>query len=225
MTINTSAINASASATDANTSNQTTTQAATEGNTQQAQTSTIDMEAIAAKAAEIAAKKENAVMKSFFEQNGLSKEEAEKAIAEFKAQKAKQEEADKNDAAKQIKKAQDELATIKAELAKERYDKNIAEICKECDVKEGREQFVLKFINQSDVMKDGTFDKEAAKKSINAILEALPEFKKTQTEQASQPQVGGVIKIGAQAPAQTPNQNTTMTSHQKFAAYIAANKK
>ena len=232
MTINTSTINASASATDANTSNQTTTQAATpvatEGNTQQTQTPTIDMEAIAAKAAEIAAKKENAVMKSFFEQNGLSKEEAEKAIAEFKAQKAKQEEADKNDAAKQIKKAQDELATLKAELAKERYDKNIAEICKECDVKEGREQFVLKFVNQSDVMKDGTFDKEAAKKSINAILEALPEFKKTQqTEQAPQPQVqvGGAIKIGAQAPAQTPNQTTTMTSHQKFAAYIAANKK
>ena len=75
MTINTSTINASASATDANTSNQTTTQAATpvatEGNTQQTQTPTIDMEAIAAKAAEIAAKKENAVMKSFFEQNGL----------------------------------------------------------------------------------------------------------------------------------------------------------
>lgn len=231
MTINTSAINASASATDANTSNQTTTKSATpvatEGNTQQTQAPAIDMEAIAAKAAEIAAKKENAVMKSFFEQNGLSKEEAEKAIAEFKAQKQKQEEADKNDAAKQIKKAQDELATIKAELAKERYDKNIAEICKECDVKEGREQFILKFVNQSDVMKDGAFDKEAAKKSINAILEALPEFKKTQTEPAPQPQVqvGGAIKIGAQAPAQTPNQNTTMTSHQKFAAYIAANKK
>lgn len=196
-------------------------------NTNTTATPAIDMEAIAAKAAEIAAKKENAVMKSFFEQNGLSKEEAEKAIADYRAAKEKQEEADKNDAAKQIKKAQDELAALKAELAKERYDKNIAEICKECDVKEGREQFVLKFVNQSDVMKDGTFDKEAAKKSINAILEALPEFKKTQqTEQAPQPQVqvGGAIKIGAQAPAQTPNQ-TTMTSHQKFAAYIAANKK
>ena len=181
----------------------------------------IDMEAIAAKAAEIAAKKENAVMKSFFEQNGLSKEEAEKAIAEFKAQKAKQEEADKNDAAKQIKKAQDELAALKAELEKERYDKSILEICKSEGVKEGREQFIANMIKQTDVMKNGTFDKEAAKTAVKAALEMIPELKAS--EQA--PAQGGVIKIGAQAPTQTPSATTNMTTAQKFAAHIAANKK
>ena len=182
-------------------------------------TPALDMDAIAAKAAEIAAKKENAVMKSFFEQNGLSKEEAEKAIADYRAAKEKQEEADKNDAAKQIKKAQDELAALKAELEKERYEKNILEICKS-DVKEGREQFVINMIKQTDIMKEGTFDKEAAKNAVKAVLELVPELKKSEA-----PAQGGVIKIGAQAPAQTPNAAVNMTTAQKFAAHIAANKK
>ena len=182
-------------------------------------TPALDMNAIAAKAAEIAAKKENAVMKSFFEQNGLSKEEAEKAIADYRAAKEKKEEADKNDASKQIKKAQDELAALKAELEKERYEKNILEICKS-DVKEGREQFVINMIKQTDIMKEGKFDKEAAKTAVKAVLELVPELKKS--EQAPS---GGVIKIGAQAPTQTQSATTNMTTAQKFAAHIAANKK
>lgn len=185
-------------------------------------TPAIDMEAIAAKAAEIAAKKENAVMKSFFEQSGLSREEAEKAIADYRAAKEKQEEADKNDAAKQIRKAQDELAALRAELEKERYDKSILEICKSEGVKEGREQFIANMIKQSDVMKNGTFDKEAAKTAVKAALEMIPELKTSEQAPAQQ---GGVIKIGAQAPAQTPSATTNMTTAQKFAAHIAANKK
>lgn len=190
-------------------------------NTNTAATPAIDIEAFAAKAAEIAAKKENAVMRSFFEQNGLSKEEAEKAIADYKAQKQKQEEADKNDAVKQIKKAQDELAALKAELAKERYDKSILEICKSEGVKEGREQFIANMIKQSDIMKEGKFDAEAAKNAVKAVLELVPELKKSETPA----QQGGVIKIGAQAPAQASSATTNMTTAQKFAAYIAANKK
>lgn len=198
------------------------TQPTPAGENNTAATPAIDMDTIAAKAAEIAAKKENAVMKSFFEQSGLSKEEAEKAIAEFKEAKAKQEEADKNDAAKQIKKAQDELAALKAELEKERYDKSILEICKNEGVKEGREQFIANMIKQSDIMKNGTFDKEAAKTAVKAALEMIPELKKSEQAPAQQ---GGVIKIGAQAPAQAPSATTNMTTAQKFAAHIAANKK
>lgn len=192
-----------------------------ENNTAATPAPAIDMDAIAAKAAEIAAKKENAVMKSFFEQSGLSREEAEKAIADYRAAKEKQEEADRHDAAKQIKKAQDELAALKAELEKERYDKSILEICKNEGVKEGREQFIANMIKQSDIMKNGTFDKEAAKTAVKAALEMIPELKAS--EQA--PAQGGVIKIGAQAPAQTPSATTNMTTAQKFAAHIAANKK
>lgn len=212
---------------------QTNTQAAatvaTGANTQQVQPQTqqaaaLDMDAIAAKAAEIAAKKEQAVMKSFFEQNGLSREDAEKALADYKAQKQKQEEADKNDAAKQMQKQREELAALKAELEAERYSKNISELCKALDVKDGREQFISKFLNQSELMKNGTFDKDAATKAINSILEALPEFKKVQTEPSPQTPIGGAIKIGA-PPQTTPNTTATMTPHQKFAAHIAANKK
>lgn len=214
-------VNNNAVSATATTSTQTPQAAATAatGDNTTATTPAIDMEAIAAKAAEIAAKKENAVMKSFFEQNGLSKEEAEKAIADYRAAKEKQEEADKNDAAKQIKKAQDELAALKAELEKERYEKNILEICKS-DVKEGREQFVINMIKQTDIMKEGKFDRETAKNAVKAVLELVPELKKSET-----PAQGGVIKIGAQAPAQTPNAATNMTTAQKFAAHIAANKK
>ena len=84
------------------------------------QTAGVDYDKIQAMLDNATAKKENAVLKSYFQQQGLSEEEISQAIATFKENKAQQTAQQQNDTAQlqnQVAAANQEAEKVRIELA------------------------------------------------------------------------------------------------------------
>ncbi len=116
------------------------------------------------------AAKEDVALKSYFKQQGLTQEEAEKAMSAFKAEKAK----NTPDAGalqgalekekELVQKAQIENAAIMAGMSLGLDAKTIP--------------YVLKLADMSAVVdKDGKINEESVKAALNKVLEDLPQIK------------------------------------------------
>jgi hypothetical protein len=138
---------------------------------------------------------EKAALKSFFEQKGLTSEEADAAIESYKKSKAEKAEASKNDA-----KAQAERADAAEKSAKEAIAKANAMVIKAnaqiqastLGVKANKLDYVVKMADLSKVTVDenGVPDEASIKESIEKVLKDIPEFKDTQESSSG-------FKIGA----------------------------
>lgn len=129
------------------------------------------------------AAKEDTALKAYFKQQGLSQQEAEQAMSEFKAQKARNQ-PDVNAMQTQLSQAQAEVCQAKIENAA-----TMAAIGMGLDAK--TIPYVLKMADLSAVMgQDGKINEETLKNALNKVLENVPALKPQAAGTAGFTQVG-----------------------------------
>lgn len=133
---------------------------------------------------------EESVLKGYFKQQGLSKEEAEQAMSAFKQQQAAQQ--------PDVNALQTQAAQAQA-MAQQKEAENQAILqAIQLGIDPKTVPYVLKLADLSNVMgQDGTIAEEALKGALNKVLEDVPALKPT-AEQTS-----GFKQIGAGGGQQT----------------------
>lgn len=146
--------------------------------------------------------KENTALTKYFEQQGLSKEEIEKAIATFKEQKAANQ-PDVNAMQQQVTLAQQQAQ--QAQIERDAYL-----LSGEVGVDLNTMPYLLKMADLSSVVAEGKVDKDKLKEALNEVLEAVPQLKpQAQTQQQ------GFRYIGVPNTDITPAQNKQTAVPQK----------
>ena len=158
----------------------------------------IDYSKIQAMIDNATSKKENAVLKSYFQQQGMTEEEAKQAMEQFKAnkqQQAQQQQVDLQAMQLQLQQVQ-ELAN-KAEI-----DRLATMQAIELGIDAKTLPYVLKMADLSNIKgQDGKVNQEALKNALNKVLEDVPALK-TQSKE-----VGTGFQLGA-------NNNTQQQAQQ-----------
>lgn len=173
---------------------QTGTEPGTGGNSGQ-QTPQIDYDKIQSMIDKGTQQKEDAILKGYFQKQGLTEEEAQQAMAAFKQQKA----ANTPDVAG----LQTQVQTLQtqAQQAVIEKDATIEAIALGLDAKQV--PYILKMADFSKAMdKDGKTNPEAIKEAINKVLEDFPQLKPQKEENK------GFQKVGAGGGKQEPQQTT-----------------
>ncbi|MDO5293319.1 MAG: hypothetical protein Q4F05_11270 [bacterium] len=132
-------------------------------------------------------KKENAVLKSYFQQQGLSEEEAKQAMEDFKNSKQQQQQQQQTNNTM----LQDQVtqATAAAEQAQVELEATKTAVSLGIDMKSL--PYILKMADLSNVKdKDGKISTDSVKEAINKVLEDVPALKPSN-------QGNGGFKIGA----------------------------
>ncbi|MBD5087380.1 MAG: hypothetical protein HDT30_00995 [Clostridiales bacterium] len=139
--------------------------------------------------------KEDAILKGYFQKQGLTEEEAQQAMAAFKQQKAAK--------TPDVAGLQTQVQTLQtqAQQAVIEKDATIGAIALGLDVKQV--PYILKMADFSKAMdKDGKTNPEAIKEAINKVLEDFPQLKPQKEENK------GFQKVGASGGNQEPQQTT-----------------
>jgi len=151
------------------------------------QTNSIDYDKIQSMIDSRNSKTEEAVLKSYFQSQGMSKEEMEQAIGTFKSQKeqnSKQQVIDNNTLKEQLANAN--KATLRSNIEKEAIMQAL-----ELGIDSKKIPYVSKLADFSKVVDEqGNINNEAIKTSLQKVLEDVPAFK-AKSENASD------LKIGA----------------------------
>lgn len=126
---------------------------------------------------------EDSVLKGYFKQQGLSKEEADQAISQFKAEKAKNQ-PDVVAIQQQLTQAQGLAQQVQIEK-----DATLEAIALGIDIK--TIPYVLKLADLSAIMgADGKVNQETLKAALNKVLEDVPAFKTVQQQDQGFQQIG-----------------------------------
>lgn len=139
---------------------------------------------------------ENSVLKGYFKEQGLSKEEAEQAIAEFKKQKA--------DSQPDVAKLQQDAQTAQQTALKAQIENKALLMHSELGIDLDTVPYVLKLADTSKVIVDGAINDENLKEALNKVLEDVPQLK-NQQEQSAQ----GFRQVGAAQQQVTGQEGTT----------------
>lgn len=116
------------------------------------------------------ATKEDSALKAYFKQQGLSQQEAERAIADFKAQKA----ASQPD----VSAVQSELTQTQAALQRSQVENAAMMAAFGLGIDAKTVPYVLKMADLSGVAgQDGKVNEEALKNALNKVLEDVPALK------------------------------------------------
>ena len=114
--------------------------------------------------------KEEVALKNYFKQQGLTQEEADKAIQDFKAQKAKN--------APDVSGLQGDLEKEKAAVVQARIENAAIMAGMSMGLDAKTIPYVLKLADLSGVVdKDGKINEESVKAAISKVLEDLPQIK------------------------------------------------
>ena len=139
---------------------------------------------------------EETVLKGYFKQQGLSKEEAEKAMADFKKTKES-----KQPNIAEMQKAASDAQAAQLRLA---VENKALLMHKELGVEFSTVQYLVKLADMSKVIVDGKINDEALKEALTKVIEDVPALKVQQTAQNQ-----GFTQIGA---GNTENQAGTATT-------------
>lgn len=146
---------------------------------------------------------EESVLKGYFKQQGLSKEQMEQAIAAFKQQQAANQ-PDVVGMQNQITETQSQLTAAQAMAQQARIETSATLTAVSLGIDAKTVPYVLKMADLSQVVgQDGNISDDAVKEAINKVLEAIPALK-PQTDGKT-----GFTQIGTGGnPAQHPQQTT-----------------
>ena len=127
---------------------------------------------------------EKSALKSFFQQQGLTEEEANAAIAEYKKTKAEKAEASKNDAKVQAERAEAAEKSAKEAIARANavlIRANAQIMASSLGVKSNKLDYVVKMadLNKITIDDDGNPDEAAIKAAVEQVLKDVPELKDT----------------------------------------------
>lgn len=165
-------------------------------NNQQQQAPTIDYDKIQQMLNGTLAAKEETALKAYFKQQGLSQEEAETAMAEFKKQKAAQQ--------PDVAKLQGDVQAAQNVALNAQIENKALLMHSELGIDLQTMPYVLKLADLKDVIVDGAINDEKLKEALNAVLEAVPQFKKAQEQQTQ-----GFRQVGAAQQQQTAGGGNT----------------
>lgn len=130
------------------------------------------------------AAKEDTALKAYFKQQGLSQQEAEQAMATFKAEKAKNQ--------PDVAAMQTQLAAAQAEVQKARIESAAAMAAAGLGIDAKTIPYLLKMADLSQVMgQDGKINGETLKSALNKVMEDIPALKPQTAGSA------GFIQVGA----------------------------
>ena len=147
---------------------------------------------------------EESVLKGYFKQQGLSKEQMDQAIADFKQQQAAKQ-PDVEGLQSQITEGQTQLAAAQKAALQARMEAAATMTAVSLGIDAKTIPYVLKLADFSQAMgQDGKISDEALTEAINKVLEALPQLKPQADGKTGFTQVG----TGGN-PAQHPQQTTT----------------
>ena len=170
-------------------------QAGQQGGQNNQQAAGIDYDKIQSMLDTATAKKENAVLKSYFQQQGLSEEEVSQAIATFKQNKQQQVEQQQNANAS----LQNEVAAAQKDAEQARIERTATKVAVELGINVKTLQYVLKMADFSKAKDaDGKISEDNIKASLERVLKDVPALK-PRTENNSGFQIG--------APAGNNNQS------------------
>ena len=172
----------------------------TQQNTQQQaqQAPTIDYNKIQQMLDGTLAAKEDTALKAYFKQQGLSQEEAETAMAEFKKQKAAQQ--------PDVAKLQSDVQAAQGLALNAQIENKALLMHAELGIDLQTMPYVLKLADLKEVIVEGAINDEKLKEALNAVLESVPQFKKSQEQQTQ-----GFHQIGAAQQQQTAGGGNTGT--------------
>ena len=155
------------------------------------------------------AAKEETALKAYFKQQGLSQQEAEQAMAAFKAEKAKNQ-PDVNAMQTQLTQAQ-----AAAQQAQINASATMAAVTLGIDAK--TIPYVLKMADLSQVVgQDGKINEETVKAELNKVLEAVPALKPQAAGTTGFTQVGTGGNPSQQAQQTTPAQQTPQVATKRW---------
>lgn len=157
---------------------------------------------------------EESVLKGYFKQQGLSKEEVEQAIGSFKEKKAA--------AQPNVEELKREAEAARKEAQSEKVKSEAVLMAGDLGIELKNVTPVLKLADLSEVFdKNGGLDKEKLKAALNKVLEEVPVFK-TETDNGSVPQLvrgtGNTYK-----PQQTKDEKAYLNQKYKNNPYYRGN--
>lgn len=147
------------------------------------------------------AKTEDSILKSYFQQQGLSEEEMKTAIVDFKNNKAqKEKEANQN-----TLNLQNENATLKAKV----LQMQVNEVANQCALEIGVDAKTIPYlIKMADlktaVNEKGEVSKDEVTNALTKVLEDLPQLKSQNSQNK------GFVKIGAENNNSQPNMDDVL---------------
>lgn len=154
--------------------------------------------------------KTNAILKSYFRQQGMEESEIQEAIKNWKEAKEK-EKIEKENAMKEAEAKKDAAirdAEAKAEAAmnllkQEKINNAVKDVAVSLGADPGKLSLISKLIDTTNIQvnDDYSVDSESIKKSVSEVLEMVPEFKKS-------PEVTTGFKFGATKTETTEPKNT-----------------
>lgn len=170
--------------------------------TQQPAPVQIDYEKLAGIVSGKQAVTEDAVLKGYFKQQGLSKEEMDSAIKAFKEQKAANE--------PDVNAIQQQLQQASAAAQQANIEKEAMFLSAELGIELKTMPYILKMADLKDVAgEDGTINKETLKAALNKVLEDVPALKGQAQRQQQQP---GFRQIGSGGDGQQVTQEEQLRS-------------
>ena len=187
-------------------------QAGQQGNQNNQQTAGVDYDKIQAMLDNATAKKENAVLKSYFQQQGLSEEEVSQAIATFKENKAQQTAQQQNDTAQ----LQNQVAAANQEAEKVRIELAATQVAMTLGIDSKTLPYVLKMADFSKAKgTDGKISDDNIKTALEQVLKDVPALKPA-TESNSGFQMGAGQQTGGQQSSAGNNVNVPTKRWNRF---------
>lgn len=167
---------------------------------QQAQPPAIDYEKITQMLKGTLTAKEDTALKAYFKQQGLSQEEAEQAMKDYKQKKAESE--------PNIEKLQSDIQTAQQAAFKSQIENKALMLHEELGVDLKTIPYIIKLADLSSVASNGTIDDAKLKEALEKVLTDVPSFKQ-QKEQNQQ----GFRQVGAPQQNNGQQQSNTNTSN------------
>lgn len=157
-------------------------------------------------------KKENAVLKSYFQQQGLSEDEVSQAIATFKENKAQQTAQQQNDTAQ----LQNQVAAANQEAEKVRIELAATQVAMTLGIDSKTLPYVLKMADFSKAKgTDGKISDDNIKTALEQVLKDVPALKPA-TECNSGFQMGAGQQTGGQQSSAGNNVNVPTKRWNRF---------
>ena len=148
------------------------------GNTQ-TQTAGVDYDKIQAMIDKGTTQKENAILKSYFEQQGMSEDDVKSAISDWKSRKQTQAQAQTDS----FNKLQESNKALQERLTQELLNKQAFSDCLDLGIDKNTIPHVIKCADFSDAINEkGEVNAEKVRASVEQVLKDVPAFKSSANE-------------------------------------------
>lgn len=159
----------------------------------------IDYDKITSMVSQGTQQKESAILKSYFEQLGMSGEEVQTAVQDYKSRQASAAQQKETDYAN----AQEEIKQLKSQILQSNIQSQAKDLALDLGVDKNAVPYVIKMADMHNVANEkGEISAENLKAAIEKVLTDIPALKVTKQQSSGFVQIGGTGADGNQNAAQ-----------------------